>query len=107
MEITTVIAMFVLGFGLVGAALLVALHVASKRIVEAIKQPPINAEPEPERPNVPRATYEGASVIEMSPEKFKELRYRTRMTPNEAAAYYEARAMERAEAAMKELQYAS
>ncbi len=39
----------------------------------------------------------GATNIEMSPEKFTELRYRTRMTPGEAAAHYEAEALKRSQ----------
>lgn len=35
--------------------------------------------------------------VEMTPEKFKELRYRTRLTPEEAAAAYEEKARVRME----------
>ena len=52
--------------------------------------------------NVPRDTIWESSTVEMSPEKFKELKYRTRMTPNEAAAYYEQQAAERLEKAGKQ-----
>lgn len=43
------------------------------------------------------------SIIEMSPEKFKELPYRKRMTPAEAAIWYEKKNEERIREEMKKL----
>lgn len=45
----------------------------------------------------------GISVVEMSPQKFKELPYRKRMTPAEAAIYYEKKNEERMREEMKKL----
>lgn len=78
-----------IGFLILAAALLYAIQKVASQIVI----------PRPTQ-NVPRETI---PQIEVTPEKFQEMKYRKRMTPAEASAHYEKLNNERAKKAAQEL----